>query len=159
MTSHLKSSAEKVQKSLREAGFRCEVKELQETARSAQEAADTIGCSIEQIVKSLVFMGKETGHGVLVLASGPNRVDLTLIREKVEEKLLKANADFVREWTGFAIGGVPPIAHAKPMRTYIDQSLMNLEVVWAAAGHPHAVFCISPKDLVAATNAEVMKVC
>ena len=132
---------------LREKGFSFEVRELPGSTRTAQEAADSIGCEVAQIAKSLVFREKETNLPVLVIASGSNRVDLAKIESGTGLKLGKADANFVREHVGFAIGGIPPVAHNEPLETILDQDLKKYDVIWAAAGTPFAVFQLKPADL------------
>ena len=147
MTSKLSDSASRVQDFLTEKGFSFEVRELPGSTRTAQEAADSIGCEVAQIAKSLVFREKETNHPVLVIASGSNRVDLAKIESGTGLKLGKADANFVREHVGFAIGGIPPAAHNEPLETILDPDLKKYDVIWAAAGTPFAVFQLKPADL------------
>ena len=132
------------------------VLEFEATTRTAAEAA--IGCAVEQIAKSLVFRGAASGRPVLVVASGANRVDEGKVAAILGEAIQRADADFVREKTGFAIGGVPPVAHAEPPRTLIDQDIFRFEAIWAAAGTPNAVFQLSPSQLVELTKGEVADV-
>lgn len=154
----LSNSAQKVQSFLAGKGFDMQVQELPASTRTAVEAADAIGCTVEQIVKSLVFRGGESGKAILVLASGPNRVDVESITGHVGETLGKADAEFVRKATGFAIGGIPPVGHVEPLETYIDADLLNHETLWAAAGTPHAVFKLASADLVDLTHGQVIPV-
>lgn len=147
MTEPLSTSARRVQAALDALGLACQVVELPASTRTAQEAADAIGTTVGQIVKSLVFQGSASGSPLLVLASGSNRADETLLAALAGEPLKKADADFVRQQTGFAIGGVPPLGHLNPIRTFIDQDLLQYSEVWAAAGTPHAVFRLDPRDL------------
>lgn len=159
MSEPLSSSAQKVQDALTAKGFGAiEVVELPGSTRTAQEAADAIGCTVAQIAKSLIFRAKESGAPVLVIASGTNRVDTARIADLLGEPLGKADADFVRETTGFVIGGVPPVGHAQPLRTFVDQDLQQYETIWAAAGTPHAVFKLTPDDLIAMTGGDVIQV-
>jgi prolyl-tRNA editing enzyme YbaK/EbsC (Cys-tRNA(Pro) deacylase) len=136
-----------VQDYLAEKGFSFEVRELPGSTRTAQEAADSIGCEVGQIAKSLVFREKVTNLPVLVIASGSNRVDLAKIESGAGLKLGKADANFVREHVGFAIGGIPPVAHNEPLETILDPDLKKYDVIWAAAGTPFAVFQLKPADL------------
>ncbi len=154
----LSPSAARVQEALRRAGFSHQVMEHTQTTRSAQEAADAIGCTVAQIAKSLVFRGRETGQAILVIASGPNRVNEAAIAALVGEKIEKPDADFVRAQTGFAIGGVPPLGHTTPLMTFIDEDLMQHETIWAAAGTPNAVFPLAPTDLLRMTGGRVVSV-
>ena len=129
-----------------------------ESTRTAQEAADRVGCSLGQIVKSLVFRGQVTGKPILVLTSGVNRVSETRLSQFVGETIGRADANFVRTATGFAIGGIPPIGHTQPIETYIDEDLMQYPVVWAAAGTPNAVFALPPSNLVQITHGKIVQV-
>ena len=157
MTS-LSPAALKVQAALRQHGLDLQVVELAESTRTALEAAQAVGCDVGQIVKSLVFRTKKSERAVLVLASGANRVDEKRLAELVGEKIGKADADFVRQQTGFAIGGVPPLAHPQPLQTYIDQDLFQYETIWAAAGTPFAVFQLTPPQLLAVTGGTVTRI-
>ena len=125
--------------------------------RTAADAAAAIGCDVAQIVKSLVFR-KRSGAALLVLVSGRNRVDEAKVGALVDEPISKADAAFVREVTGFAIGGVPPVGHAEPIDTVIDRDLLSLEELWAAAGTPQTVFPIAPEELVRVTGGRVADV-
>jgi len=128
--------------------------EFAESTRTAQDAARALGTSTGQIVKSLVFVAD--GRPVLVLASGANRVDTAKVaRIAGAARVEKANADVTREATGFSIGGVPPVGHRSPLPVYVDQALLTYDVVYAAAGTPHAVFPIGPPALVRATSGTV----
>jgi prolyl-tRNA editing enzyme YbaK/EbsC (Cys-tRNA(Pro) deacylase) len=158
MSEPLSESAQKVQDALDRHGVRCEVVELPGSTRTAQEAAQAVGCRVEQIAKSLVFQCKTTKRPVLVVASGANRVNEKKLRDLLSEPVRKADADFVREHTGFAIGGVPPAGLAKPMEIFIDEDLFKCEEIWAAAGTPHAVFKLSAADLVKITQGKVVTI-
>ena len=127
---------------------------LDDAARTAQQAADALGITVGQIAKSNIFRRKEDDRAVLVITSGDRRVDEKKVAALVG-KLGRADADFVRARTGFAIGGVSPVAHAEPPVTLIDRELFRFEEIWAAAGHPHGVFRLRPQDLVALTGAPV----
>lgn len=151
-----RESVRRVRAALGERGLEPDMVELSETARSARDAAAALGCRVEQIVKSLVFRGAETGRPVLVLASGPNRVDEGRMEEWLSEPVEKADAAFVREKTGFAIGGVPPVGHLEEPVAFMDDALLAHEEVWAAAGHTHVVFGARPGDLQRATGARVV---
>lgn len=158
MSKALSPSAQKVQNALKTLGFPYQVVELPHTTRSAAEAAQAIGCRIEQIAKSLVFKGKYTHKPILVIASGVNRVNERSIAEFVAEPIEKADADFVCQRTGFVIGGVPPIGHLEPLQTFIDEDLLQYEEIWAAAGHPNAVFRLAPADLIKMTGGQVVSI-
>lgn len=155
MSERLQPSAQRFQDLLTARGLALEVVELPASTRTAAEAARAIGCRVEQIVKSLVFRGRQSGRGLLVVASGANRVSETRLSDLAGEAVEKASAAFVRDITGFAVGGVPPIGHAAPLVTFIDADLLAQTEVWAAAGTPHAVFRLSPSNLVALTGGQV----
>ena len=152
------ASQEKVQQALDELGIQTEVSVLPDSTRTAQEAAQAVGCQVAQIAKSIIFRGKETQLPVLVVASGVNRIDEKKIGALVGEKIGQAKPEFVREKTGYAIGGVPPLAHASPIRTIIDEDLLQYDRIWAAAGTPKAVFRITPDELVRAIQGQVAQV-
>jgi prolyl-tRNA editing enzyme YbaK/EbsC (Cys-tRNA(Pro) deacylase) len=154
----LSPSAQKIQDQLKSLGFDYAVIEHAESTRTAQEAADRAGCALGQIVKSLIFKGKESGKPILVLTSGANRVDEARVAELVDESVDKADAAFVRGRTGFAIGGVAPIGSTGPLTTLIDEDLFAWDEIWAAAGHPMTVFRLSPHDLVRMTGGRVARV-
>jgi len=158
MTDSLSSSAQKVQDALASLGLTLQVVELPGSTRTVVEAAQAIGCQVGQIVKSLVFKGKRSGRPVLVAASGPNRVDEQKIEALISEPLGKADAEFVRQRTGFVIGGVPPVGHSERIETFIDQDLLQYDEIWAAAGTPHAVFHLTPADLVRITGGQVVAI-
>jgi prolyl-tRNA editing enzyme YbaK/EbsC (Cys-tRNA(Pro) deacylase) len=141
-----------VQDFLIEKGFSFEVRELPGSTRTAQEAADSIGCDVAQIAKSLIFREKETDLPVLVIASGSNRVDLAKIESETGLKLGKADGNYVKERVGYAIGGIPPVGHNEPLETILDTYLKKYDVIWAAAGTPFAVFQLKPADLEPLTN-------
>ncbi|MGH3089960.1 MAG: YbaK/EbsC family protein [Rubrobacteraceae bacterium] len=148
----------RVENALRSAGFDNEIVALDETARSAKEAADSLGVEVAQIVKSLVFKGCESGTPVLVVASGDNRVDEAKVEGAFGERIERADAKFVKERTGFSIGGVPPLAHSENITTFVDEDLFRYDEVWAAAGHTHAVFMLSPAELAEMTGGKVVSV-
>jgi prolyl-tRNA editing enzyme YbaK/EbsC (Cys-tRNA(Pro) deacylase) len=126
------------------------VRELDASTRTAAEAAAALGCELGAIVKSLVFRGTSSGEAVLALVSGDRRASEPLVSELVGEPVGRADADFVRAATGFAIGGVPPVGHVAALRTVMDADLLRFAVVWAAAGSPRAVFPVAPGELAAA---------
>jgi len=158
MGARLTKSAERFQNVLNELGLNLDVVELSDSTRTAHEAASAIGCAIGQIAKSLIFRGKTSKKPILIIASGTNRVNEKAVKEHVGEKLEKANADFVLEHTGFAIGGIPPIGHKNPIETFIDEDLMQFEEIWAAAGNPNAVFKLTPKILVDITKGKIISI-
>ena len=154
----LSSSAQKVQDLLTSQGFDCKVIEFTESTRTAQEAADRAGCSLGQIIKSLIFKGNTSHKPIFVLTSGANRVDEKRISEYASEPIIRAEADFVRTVTGFAIGGVPPLGHVQRMETYLDEDLLQYKTVWGVAGTPNAIFELTPDDLIKMTNGKVVRV-
>ena len=154
----LSLSAQKVQDLLTLQGFDCKVIESVESTRTAQEAADRAGCLLGQIIKSLIFKGKTSHKPILVLTSGANRVDEKRISEYAGEPIVRADADFVRAVTGFAIGGVPPLGHVQKMETYLDEDLLQYKTIWGAAGTPNAIFELTPDDLIKMTNGKVVRV-
>ncbi len=154
----LSPSAQKVQNALDTYGIKLQVVELPDSTRTAVEAAQAIGCSVGQIVKSLIFKSQNSGKPVLVIASGPNRVNEKVVAKHLGEPIGRADADFVREHTGYVIGGVPPVGLAEKMDTFIDQDLLQYEQVWAAAGNPHAVFALTPADLQRIVEGKVISV-
>jgi len=158
MTEKLKKSAGRVQEVLEKFGLDLEVKQLSASTRTAQEAADAIGCDVAQIAKSLVFKGKETGVPILIIASGINRVNEKTVAAELGEKLLRADADFVFNKTGYKIGGVPPVGHKSPPITLIDEDILTFDEIWAAAGTPNAVFRLTPKILKDITKGKVINI-
>lgn len=161
--STLRASARRVQEALEAAGLELEVVELPDSTRSAAEAAAAIGCGLEQIAKSIVFQRSDTKEAVLVVASGPNRIDEKKVGDALGCQLKLAKGSFVKKATGYAIGGVPPLGHETPLgsnqlETVVDAHLMTLESLWAAAGTPHAVFQLSPDDLQRITSGRVLEV-
>ena len=154
----LSSSAQKIQDLLTSLGYTYTVIEHAESTRTAQEAADRAGCALGQIVKSLIFKGKESGKPILVLTSGANRVDEKRISGYAGEAIGKADADFARTVTGFVIGGVPPIGHLQKMETYIDEDFLGYPTIWAAAGTPNAIFELKTADLPIMTGGKVVTV-
>jgi prolyl-tRNA editing enzyme YbaK/EbsC (Cys-tRNA(Pro) deacylase) len=158
MTQPLKSSAQRVQDALYAGGFANQVIELADSTRTSAEAATAVGCTVEQIAKSLVFAGKQSGAAILVIASGGNRVDEKKVSALLGEKIIRADAEFVRAQSGFVIGGVAPIGHTRPLRTLIDADLLTYAEIWASAGHPNAVFRLTPAELVQMTGGEVVDI-
>lgn len=154
----LDPSAEKVQQALGRFGLALQVVELAASTRTAAEAAQSIGCTVAQIAKSLVFRTQTSNRPVLVIASGTNRVNEARLSELVGEAIGKADADFVRQRTGFVIGGVPPVGHVEALQTFVDEDLLQYGEIWAAAGTPHAVFRLLPPQLVQITAGRVVKI-
>jgi len=159
MSPFLSKAAEAIENALNIKGLSCSVIELSKSARTAQDAAESIGCEIRQIVKSLIFTTKNSEEAVLILASGPNRVNEKTISKHLGEDIVKADATQTKRITGFAIGGIPPIGHQSPIdHVFIDEDLLKFDIVWAAAGTPNAVFNINSKDLVAITKAKIISI-
>jgi prolyl-tRNA editing enzyme YbaK/EbsC (Cys-tRNA(Pro) deacylase) len=154
----LSPSAQKVQDQIKSLGYDYTVIEHAESTRTAQEAADRAGCDLGQIVKSLIFKGKASNKPILVLTSGANRVDEKRISEYAGEAIGRADADFVRAVTGYAIGGVPPVGHLQNMETYLDEDFLQYETIWAAAGTPNAIFELKTSDLPKLTGGKVVRV-
>jgi prolyl-tRNA editing enzyme YbaK/EbsC (Cys-tRNA(Pro) deacylase) len=158
MSSTLPPSAQRVQQALAQLGLTCQVVELPASTRTVQDAAQAVGSTVGQIVKSLVFRGSRTDTPILVVASGANRVNEQRLAELVGEPITKADAAFVRAHTGFAIGGVAPLAHPSPLRTYIDTDLFHYDTIWAAGGTPNTVFALTPADLLTMTRGTVVTI-
>ncbi len=154
----LSPSAQKIQNLLREQGYPYTVIEYAESTRTAQEAAERAGCALGQIVKSLIFKGRDSGRPILVLTSGANRVNEKRIAEYVGEPIVRADAEFVRNVTGFAIGGVPPIGHWRKIETFIDEDFLQYPTVWAAAGTPNAIFELKTEDLQKMTGGKIVSI-
>lgn len=156
--SELKSAPRRVQEAADRLGLPVRVVEMAQSTRTAEEAAAACGCGVAQIIKSLVFRGRESGRPVLLLVSGANRVDQKGVAASIGEALDRPDAAFVRDVTGFAIGGIPPFGHAQPLPTWIDRDLLEFATVWAAAGSPEAVFEVDPRRLVEVIGATVIDV-
>jgi prolyl-tRNA editing enzyme YbaK/EbsC (Cys-tRNA(Pro) deacylase) len=152
----LKPAAQRVQDALSAKGLDSRVRHMPQATRSAAEAAAACGCSLGQIVKSLLFRGATSGKPYLLLVSGANRVNEQGAAEVIGEPLRRPEANDVREVTGFSIGGIPPLGHKTPIATFMDAALLDYELVWAAAGTPDAVFPVAPERLAAATEARII---
>ena len=152
----MSKSLKRVRAALEAAG---ETPDIRETAlaRTAQDAADALGCGVDQIAKSIIFRGTESNEALLFVTAGGNRVDASKATTLAGEPLDKADAALIRAQTGFAIGGVSPVGHLNPIRSFLDPRLMDFEVIWAAAGTPHHVFSIAPQRLSALTGAEFVE--
>jgi prolyl-tRNA editing enzyme YbaK/EbsC (Cys-tRNA(Pro) deacylase) len=155
VAAELSGSARRVQEAVAGRGFAFQVVEFPASTRTAADAAAAIGCEVAQIAKSLVFRTKAEQRPILVIASGVNRVNEKRLRELVGETIEKADAEFVRERTGFAIGGVPPVGHREALTIFIDEDLLALGEIWAAAGTPNAVFRLPAGDLPTLTGGRV----
>ena len=158
MSQPLSASARRVQDALTAQGLTVTVRELTDSTRTAQEAAASVGCELGQIVKSLIFRGLETDRAILVVTSGANRVDEHRLAQLAGEAIGRADASFVRERTGFVIGGVAPIGHRSEPKTFFDEDLLQFDTLWAAAGTPNALFATTPADLRAMTQGEDVRV-
>lgn len=154
----LKGSARKVQDELERMGVALQVVELPQTTRTAQNAADAIGCEIGQIVKSIIMRTKLSSRALSVLTSGANQVDERIIEQWIDEPIEMARPDFVKEVTGFSIGGVAPVGHLNPIITLIDEDLLSYAEIWAAAGTPNAVFRLTPLELLRITQSIAIRV-
>ena len=147
-----------VRRALAAAGLAARIVQMPASTRTAEEAAAACRCDVAQIVKSLVFRGGASGEPLLLLVSGRNRVDTAKVAATIGEALTRPDAQFVRDVTGFAIGGIPPFGHATPLATWADEDLFQYETVWAAAGTPNAVFSVNPARLRDAVGAQVIAV-
>ena len=155
----LSKSAQGVQQALANKGLAFEVLELSASTCTANEAANTIGCDVAQIMKSLLFCSAKTTQPVLVLASGINRVNEKVIEQWIGENIVKADAHFTRDLTGFAIGGVPPIGHKQTItHIFIDEDLLQHNVLWAAADTPNAVFSLNFSDIESLTHGKIIAI-
>lgn len=155
MSTELSPAASRFKQLLEQRGHVFDVVELPTSARTAKDAAASIGCSVAQIAKSLIFRGAETGDAVLAIVSGTNQADTGKLAALAGEQIGKADADFVRMQTGYAIGGVPPTGHKQTLRTWIDADLLQFDEIWAAAGTPHAVFGMPALRLTEVTGGTV----
>lgn len=158
MSAPLSPSARKVQDLLDSVGLGLTVVEHAGSTRTSEDAAAAIGCAVAEIAKSLIFRARTSGAPVLVVASGTNRVDEKKVAALIGEKVERATPDFVRDKSGYAIGGVPPIGHAEPPLVLIDGDLLTFPAIWAAAGTPNAVFRLTPDQLVSLTGGRVADV-
>ncbi len=154
----LSIAAARVQRVVAAKGFDFAVRELPESTHTAADAAAAVGCAVGDIAKSLIFKARVSGRPVLVIASGANQVDIGKVSALLGEKIGKADADFVRLKTGFAIGGIPPVGHAVAIETFIDEDLLVRETIWAAAGTPNALFSLPSKALEPLTGGAVADV-
>ncbi len=150
----MSTSVDRVRQALAAQGLQVQITEFDQSTATSQQAADTLGVPLATIVKSLVFSVND--QPILVLASGANRVDTAKVGRIAGAKVRRADANRVKEATGFAIGGVPPIGHSRPITTYIDQDLLGYDRLWAAAGSPYAVFPVTPEELVRITGGQVI---
>ncbi|MBI3147017.1 MAG: YbaK/EbsC family protein [Betaproteobacteria bacterium] len=158
MSDALSASAQRAQAAVLAAGIEARVTEHETAARTSAQAAETLGCSVAEIAKSLVFRGAHSNEPVLVVASGEHRIDLAKLAALIGEPVHKPDAAYVRQVTGYAIGGIPPLGHARALPTLIDQSLLRFAKVYAAGGTPNAMFPVSPLELVRATAGRVVDI-
>ncbi|MFC5736094.1 YbaK/EbsC family protein [Sinirhodobacter huangdaonensis] len=149
----MSKSLKRVEAALAAAGAAVEIREVGQ-ARTAAEAAEAAGCAVDQIAKSIIFRGEDSGHVVLFLTAGGNRVSAAKASAVAGQPLGKADADLIRAETGFAIGGVSPVGHLKPVRLFWDPRLAEFDLIWAAAGTPRHIFSIAPAELLRITGAE-----
>src|SRR5688572_6097775 len=145
------ASVARVRDALSGAGLAADIVELPGAARTARAAADFLGCDVAQIANSLVFCAQTSSSAVLVMSSDARRVDTERLSAILGEPVAKADAQFVRRHTGFAIGGVAPVGHTGEVRKFVDRSLAAHQVIWAAAGHPHTVFRLTYAQLLSIT--------
>lgn len=150
--------SEKIQKEILKLKIDTNVIVFDKTTKTAKDAATALNCDVAQIVKSIVFKGKNSQKPILILVSGVNRVDEKNVGKIIGEEIEKADADFVKEKTGFAIGGVSPIGHKNDIDIFFDEDLLKFDIVWAAAGTSNSVFKINPKVLLEVTNAKIIDV-
>ncbi len=149
-------STQLVHETLVNAGLPFRLVEFSTSTHTAVDAAQAIGCEVAQIVKSLIFYVLTDNQPLLVLASGINRVNEKIVSQQANKEITKANATYIRQATGFAIGGVAPVGYPQPIETYIDRTLLEFETLWAAAGTPNSVFEIKATDLVDLTKGKVI---
>ncbi len=150
----MSKSLARVTEAIKAAGLSSQPVEMPDETRTAQQAADAVGCALDQIVKSIIFRGETSGEAILFLTAGGNQVDPAKASDAAGEALGRADAALVRSQTGFAIGGVAPIGHLNPIRAFVDPRLFDFTEIWAAAGTPRHVFPLSPDDLLVTTGAK-----
>ena len=150
----MSKSLRRVADALTGAGIDAEIREMPESTRTAAEAAAAVGCTIDQIAKSIVFLAEDEGSAVLFITAGGNTVEPGKAGALVGGPLSKADASLIRSQTGFVIGGVAPVGHLTPIRAWFDPRLLEFDIVWAAAGTPRHVFPIAPGDLLRLSGAE-----
>lgn len=152
------SSMERVAQDAERLGLQIELRVMDQSTRTAEDAAEACGCTVGQIVKSLIFENADTGALALLLVSGSHNADLEYISSRYGLNLKRCDGRRVRDETGFAIGGVAPIGHKAPVATWLDESLLDYETVWAAAGRPDSVFSVDPRALVDAVKPQLITV-
>jgi Cys-tRNA(Pro) deacylase len=134
------------------------IKKLDQSTHTAAQAAQAIDCEIDQIAKSLIFQTVKDKQGILVITSGANRVDTTKVGKAFGEKVKMASPKFVKELSGYSVGGVPPFGHKSQIQTFIDKHLTTFDLIWAAAGSSNSIFSISPQKLEEITKATIIEV-
>ena len=149
-------SQDRVKQAALNAGLDITIREMPQSTRTAEEAAEACGCEVAQIVKSLIFKRSDNGRPVLLLVSGANRVDMDKVARDIGTALKRADADYVRAETGFAIGGVAPIGSTGPIETFMDEDLFRFDAIWAAAGKSNSVFRTEPHPLAQAAGAKII---
>lgn len=154
----LSSAVGRVKEALEKKGLRSEIKQFSGSTRTAQEAAAAIGCEVGEIIKSLLFRTKDTAQPILILVSGKNRVNEHAIEVFIGEKIVKADANFTREITGYSIGGIPPLVNEKIQHVLIDEDLLNYQILWAAAGTPFTVFSLPAADIQKISHGSVVSI-
>lgn len=150
----MSKSLKRVRTALEAAGLESKIRETA-LARTAADAAAAMECEVDQIAKSIIFRGTQSGQAILFLTAGGNQVDEAKATLLAGEELGKADAALIRAQTGFAIGGVSPVGHLNPIRAFLDPRLMEFDIIWAAAGTPHHVFPASPSDLLHVCDAQL----
>lgn len=151
----MSKSLKRVTRALHEAGIDVTPIEMGAETRTAEQAAAAAGCALDQICKSIIFQAHDSGDCVLFLTAGGNQVDADKAAEVAGGMLDRADANAVRAQTGFAIGGVSPVGHLKPIRSFWDPRLLAFDTIWAAAGTPRHIFPIAPDRLLTLTGAQV----
>lgn len=154
----LNDNSQKIQNFLDKLGLPIEIKEFSESTKTSIDAAKAIGCDVSQIAKSILFRTAETKRPILVIASGSNRINEKSIERKIKEVIKKADAEFVKDKTGFSIGGVAPFGYDNKIQIFIDKDLMNYDKIWAAAGTPHSVFSLKPEQLLKISKGEIIDI-
>lgn len=150
------SSARKVENALNEHNLEFRVVDLSDSVKNIQDAADKLGCELSQIAVSTLYRGKESKTPVLVIASSKNHINERKLKSVLGEKVEKPEPEFILEETGFESGSIPPVGHNKDIITLIDEDLMEYNVIWVEAGIPHALFSLTPKELLEITNGEII---
>ncbi|HKQ95426.1 MAG TPA: YbaK/EbsC family protein [Aestuariivirgaceae bacterium] len=158
MSDELPRAVARVKAAAEGLGIAVEIRQMPESTRTAEDAARACGCEVGQIVKSLVFRGRDSGKPLLLLVSGKNRVDEQAVATVIGEPIVRPDAGFVRDTTGYAIGGIPPFGHDRALDTYIDRDLLGYNSVWAAAGMPNSVMRLDPRAMADRLSARTLEV-